>query len=48
MSSLKNKAVNLLEELGLEKWMKNMQVMGNEIILDMVSHSPTMHTMGAP
>lgn len=43
MSSLKNKAVNLLEELGLEKWMKNMQVMGNEIILDMVSHSPTMH-----
>lgn len=43
MSSLKNKSINLLEDLGLEKWMKNIQVMGNEVILDIVSHSPTMH-----
>lgn len=43
MSHLKNQAINLLEDLGLEKWMKNIQVMGNEIILDIVSHSPTMH-----
>lgn len=43
MSSLKNRAMALLEELGIEKWMKNIQVMGNEIILDVVSHSPAMH-----
>lgn len=43
MSDLKNKALGLLEELGLEKWVKNIQVMGNEILLDVVSHSPTMH-----
>jgi len=43
MSSLKNRALELLEDLGIEKWMKNIQVMGNEIILDIVSHSPAMH-----
>lgn len=43
MSNLKNQAIGLLEELGVEKWMKNIQVMGNEIILDIVSHSPAMH-----
>lgn len=43
MSSLKNRALAILEELGIEKWMKNIQVMGNEIILDIVSHSPAMH-----
>lgn len=43
MSSLKNRAFAILEELGLEKWVKNLQVMGDEIILDIVSHSPAMH-----
>lgn len=43
MSNLKNQAIGLLEELGVEKWMKNIQVMGDEIILDIVSHSPAMH-----
>lgn len=43
MSSLKNRAVEILEDLGIEKWMKNIQVMGNQIILDIVSHSPAMH-----
>lgn len=43
MSDLKNKAIGILEELGLEKWMKNIQVMGRTIMLDMVSHSPAMH-----
>lgn len=43
MSSLKNRAIEILEELGIEKWMKNIQVMGNQIILDIVSHSPAMH-----
>ncbi len=33
----------MLEELGIEKWMKNIQVMGNQVILDIVSHSPAMH-----
>lgn len=43
MSTLKNQAIALLEELGIEKWMKNIQVMGDEVILDIVSHSPAMH-----
>ena len=43
MSNLKNQAIGLLEELGVEKWMKNIQVMGDEIILDIVSQSPAMH-----
>lgn len=43
MSNLKNQAIGLLEELGVEKWMKNIQVIGDEIILDIVSHSPAMH-----
>lgn len=43
MSTLKNQAIALLEELGIEKWMKNIQVMGNQVILDIVSHSPAMH-----
>lgn len=43
MSDLKNKTIEILQDLGLEKWMKNIQVMGDEVILDMVSHSPTMH-----
>lgn len=43
MSNLKNQAIGLLEELGVEKWVKNIQVMGDEIILDIVSHSPAMH-----
>lgn len=43
MSNLKNQAIGLLEELGVEKWKKNIQVMGDEIILDIVSHSPAMH-----
>lgn len=32
-----------MEELGLDKWVKNIQVMGDEILLDVVSHSPAMH-----
>ena len=43
MSNLKHQAIGLLEELGVEKWMKNIQVMGDSIILDIVSHSPAMH-----
>ncbi|HLV23765.1 MAG TPA: Mrp/NBP35 family ATP-binding protein [Moheibacter sp.] len=43
MSNLKNQAIGLLEELGVEKWMKNIQVMGDTIILDIVSYSPAMH-----
>lgn len=43
MSSLKNKALGLLEELGIENWVKNIQVMGDEIMLDLNSHSPAMH-----
>jgi ATP-binding protein involved in chromosome partitioning len=43
MASIKNRAIEILEDLGIEKWMKNIQVMGNEIILDVVSHSPAMH-----
>ena len=43
MSDLKNKAISILEELGLEKWMKNIQIMGDEVMLEVVSHSPTMH-----
>ncbi len=43
MSTLKSQAIALLEELGIEKWMKNIQVMGNQVMLDIVSHSPAMH-----
>jgi len=43
MSELKNKAYGLLEELGLEKWIKNLQIMGDEVMLDIISHSPAMH-----
>lgn len=43
MSSLKNRVREILEELGIENWVKNTQVMGNEIILDIVSPSPAMH-----
>jgi len=43
MSSLKNRVRELLEELGIENWVKNSQVMGNEVILDIVSPSPAMH-----
>lgn len=43
MSNLKSQAIALLEELGVENWLKNIQVMGNEIMLDIVSHSPAMH-----
>src|SRR5690606_15120963 len=43
MSSLKNRVRELLEELGTENWVKNSQVMGNEVILDIVSPSPAMH-----
>ncbi|MFA5620916.1 MAG: Mrp/NBP35 family ATP-binding protein [Weeksellaceae bacterium] len=43
MSDIKKQAIGVLEQLGLEKWMQNIQVMGNEIMLDMVSHSPAMH-----
>lgn len=43
MSDLKNKTIGILQELGLEGWMKNLQVIGDEVVLDMVSHSPTMH-----
>lgn len=43
MSSLKNRAMAILEEMGLENWVKNLQVMGNDIVLDIVSHSPAMH-----
>ncbi|MDX9704104.1 MAG: P-loop NTPase [Weeksellaceae bacterium] len=32
-----------MEELGLDKWVKNIQVMGNEVLLDVISHSPAMH-----
>lgn len=43
MSSLKNRVREILEELGIENWVKNTQIMGNEIILDVVSPSPAMH-----
>src|SRR5690606_36426070 len=43
MSSLKNRVRALLEDLGIENWVKNTQVMGDEVILDIVSPSPAMH-----
>lgn len=43
MSSLKNRVREILEELGIENWVKNTQVMGDEVILDVVSPSPAMH-----
>lgn len=43
MSSLKNRVREILEELGIENWVKNTQIMGNEVILDVVSPSPAMH-----
>ncbi|MFA7687552.1 MAG: Mrp/NBP35 family ATP-binding protein [Moheibacter sp.] len=43
MSSLKIRIKELLTELGIENWVKNSQVMGNEVILDIVSPSPAMH-----
>lgn len=43
MSSLKNRVKDLLEELGIENWVKNSQIMGDEVILDIVSPSPAMH-----
>lgn len=43
MSSLKDKVRELLVDLGIENWVKNTQIMGNEVILDIVSPSPAMH-----
>ncbi len=33
----------VLEELGIRNWMRNAQIMGNKIILDIASPTPAMH-----
>lgn len=43
MSDLRSKAQQLIDELGLDKWVRNMQIMGNDIVIDIVSHSAAMH-----
>jgi len=39
----KNDILTYLKELEVDDLVKNLQIMGNKIILDMVSHSPAMH-----
>lgn len=43
MSDLKQKAMTVLSDLGMENWVRNIQVLGNRIILDIISQSPAMH-----
>lgn len=43
MSSLKDHVREVLEDLGIENWVKNIQIFGDEVNLDIVSHSPAMH-----
>lgn len=43
MSNLKDNVKEILTELGIENWVKNIQVFGDEVILDIVSPSPAMH-----
>lgn len=43
MAYTRDQIYQVLEELGIRNWMRNAQVMGNDIILDIVSPSPAMH-----
>ncbi|WP_314244233.1 Mrp/NBP35 family ATP-binding protein [Empedobacter tilapiae] len=43
MAYTRDQIYQVLEELGIRNWMRNAQVMGNNIILDIVSPSPAMH-----
>lgn len=43
MSIDKNKIKNILEEINAEKWVKNIQIFGNKVMIDAVSPSPAMH-----
>ena len=43
MAYTRDKIYQVLEELGIRNWMRNAQVVGNDIILDIVSPSPAMH-----
>lgn len=39
----KNSVLEFLKEVEVDDLVRNLQVMGNSIILDMISHSPAMH-----
>lgn len=39
----KNNVLEFLKEVEVDDLVRNLQVMGNSVILDMVSHSPAMH-----
>ena len=43
MAYTRDQIYQVLEELGIRNWMRNAQVVGNDIILDIVSPSPAMH-----
>lgn len=43
MAYTRDQIYEVLEELGIRNWMRNAQVMGDDIILDIVSPSPAMH-----
>lgn len=43
MAYTRDQIYQVLEELGIRNWMKNVQLMGNKIILDITSPTPTMH-----
>ncbi|WP_313383491.1 Mrp/NBP35 family ATP-binding protein [Chishuiella sp.] len=43
MAYTRDQIYQVLEELGIRNWMRNAQVMGDNIVLDIVSPSPAMH-----